>query len=183
MIESGSVCGIITKMLADNILKTTPSARWVASETERDLKTFSNEPIKALDKNLNDWICEDACLIVVEEGQKSSLEGTCSVVLAWQWCNNKQKRVNMLTILTILHAKINKLWRRNFPILFQKFAYQRQSSLNQSFIKSLQRSIRKVVKFRLINNLELLQTETNYKKKDISKNCLNIPTKISFRLW
>ena len=76
MMHSGSVCNIITKLLAKSILKTTPTARLVASTDERDLKTFSNEPIKDLGKltttvTQNDWTCEDACLTVVDDGYKN----------------------------------------------------------------------------------------------------------------
>ena len=37
MIDSGSICSIITKTLAKNILKTNPTARWVASADETNL--------------------------------------------------------------------------------------------------------------------------------------------------
>ena len=36
---------------------------------------------------------------------KSLLEETFSVVLPWQWYNNKQKGVNALTILIALYVK------------------------------------------------------------------------------
>ena len=76
MIESGSGFCIITKTLAKNFIRTTPTARWIASADEKDLKTFSNEPIKVLGKlattvTYNDWTCEDACLAVVDDGQKN----------------------------------------------------------------------------------------------------------------
>ena len=74
-IDSGSACSIITKTLAIDIVKTTPTARWIASECEEELRTFSNEPIKVLGKTTttvayNDWMCEDVCLIVVDDGHK-----------------------------------------------------------------------------------------------------------------
>ena len=75
MIDSGSVRSIITKTLASNKLKTTPTARRIASACERDLKTFSNELIKVLGKlattvTYNDWTSEDACLSVVDDDHK-----------------------------------------------------------------------------------------------------------------
>ena len=48
MVDSGSDCSILTKTLANNILKTTPTAQWIASLCEIDLKTFSNQPINVL---------------------------------------------------------------------------------------------------------------------------------------
>ena len=50
MIDSGSVCGIITKTQANKILKTTPLERWITMCQDKDLKTISNEPTKALGK-------------------------------------------------------------------------------------------------------------------------------------
>ena len=62
MIDSGSVCSLITKTLANRILKTTPLARWITMKQDNDLKTFSNEPIKFLGKlattvTYNVWNC------------------------------------------------------------------------------------------------------------------------------
>ena len=45
MIDSGSVCSIITKT-ANRIVKSTPYALWILTKQDKDLKTFSNEPIK-----------------------------------------------------------------------------------------------------------------------------------------
>ena len=67
--------------LANRILKCTPSTRWITTKQDKDLKTFSNEPMKDLGKVAtkviyNDWTCEDACLPFVEDGLKSSLAET-----------------------------------------------------------------------------------------------------------
>ena len=48
MIDSGCVVSLITKTLANRILRTTPSSKWITTKENRDLKTFSNEPIKML---------------------------------------------------------------------------------------------------------------------------------------
>ena len=47
-IDSGSVVSLITKTLAKRLLRTTPSAKWITKKQNKDLKTFSNEPIKVL---------------------------------------------------------------------------------------------------------------------------------------
>ena len=75
MIDSGSVCSVITKVQADQILKSKPSARCITTKRDKDLKTFSNEPINVLVKIAtkvicNDWICEDTSLTVVDDGRK-----------------------------------------------------------------------------------------------------------------
>ena len=77
-IDSGSVCSIITKSLASNVLKTTPTAQWITSTDEKFNKTFSNEPIKVLGElvttvTYNDWSCEDVCLTVVDDSNKKTI--------------------------------------------------------------------------------------------------------------
>ena len=74
MIDSGSVVSLITKTLANRILRTTPSANWITTKKKRELKTFSNEPIKVLDLETtvtyNNWTCKEARLTIVEDGHK-----------------------------------------------------------------------------------------------------------------
>ena len=76
MIESGSVISLITKTLANRTLRTTPSAKLVTTKQNKDLKTFSNEPIKVFGQlatmvTYNDWTCKGAHLTTVEDGHKS----------------------------------------------------------------------------------------------------------------
>ena len=75
MINSGSVCSIITKTLTNKILQSNQSAQWITSKCGKDLKTISTEPIKVFGKIVttivySDWICEEALLPVVEDGHK-----------------------------------------------------------------------------------------------------------------
>ena len=63
MIDSGGVTILITKMLANRILRTTPSAKWITTKQNRDLKTLSYEPIKVLGKLAtmviySNWTCK-----------------------------------------------------------------------------------------------------------------------------
>ena len=48
MIDSGSAVGLLTKTLANQILRTTKSAKRIDTKDRRNLKTFLNEPIKVL---------------------------------------------------------------------------------------------------------------------------------------
>ena len=75
MIDSGSVVSLITKTLANRILRTTLSAIWITTKERRDLKTFSNEPIKfpghlETTVTYNNWTCKDARLTILENGHK-----------------------------------------------------------------------------------------------------------------
>ena len=75
MIDSGIVCNLITKILANGIIKTTPLARWIITKQDKDLKKLSNETIKVLGKiattvTHKDWTCEESCLKIMEDGHK-----------------------------------------------------------------------------------------------------------------
>ena len=75
MIDSGSAVSLITKTLANQLLRTTQSAKWITKREMRDLKTFSNDPIKVLGHLETtvayiNWIDREASLTVVEDGHK-----------------------------------------------------------------------------------------------------------------
>ena len=70
MIDFGSAVSLITKTLANQIIRTTQSAKWITKREKRYLKTFSNEPIKVLGHlettvAYNNWIDRKAILTVV----------------------------------------------------------------------------------------------------------------------
>ena len=74
MIDSGSAVSIVTETLADQIIRTTKSAKWTDTKERGNLKTFSNEPIKVLGHlettvTYNQWKDRAARLTVVEDGQ------------------------------------------------------------------------------------------------------------------
>ena len=76
MIDSGSAVSIITKSLANKILRSTNSAKWTESTERRNLKTFSNEPIKVIGHLettvvYNQWQDKSAMLTVVDDGHKN----------------------------------------------------------------------------------------------------------------
>ena len=75
MVDSGSAVSLITKTLANQILWTAQSAKWITKREKWDLKTFSNDPIKVLGHlettvAFNNWIDREAYLTVVEDGYK-----------------------------------------------------------------------------------------------------------------
>ena len=76
MIDSGSAVSIITETLADKTLQTTKSAKWTDTKDRRNLKTFSNEPIKVLGHletkiTYNQWKDKAAVFTVVEDGHRN----------------------------------------------------------------------------------------------------------------
>ena len=75
MIDPGRVVSLITKTLANRILRTTPSAKCINSKERTDLKTFSTEPIKVLGHletlaTNNKWTCKEVLLTIVEDSHK-----------------------------------------------------------------------------------------------------------------
>ena len=75
MIDSGSAVILITKTLANQIIRTTQSAKWITKNEKKDLKAFSNDPIKVLGHletvvAYKNWIDREANLTVVEDGHK-----------------------------------------------------------------------------------------------------------------
>ena len=76
MIDSVSAVSLITKTLANQIIRTTKSAKWIDLKERRNLKTFSNEPIKFLGHlettvAYNNWKDRAAMLTLVEDGHKN----------------------------------------------------------------------------------------------------------------
>ena len=80
MIHSRSAVSIITETLADEILRTTKSAKWTDTKERRNLKTFANEPTKVLGHlettvTYNQWKDRAAMLTVVEDGHRNIIGG------------------------------------------------------------------------------------------------------------
>ena len=75
MIDSGSAVSLIRKTLANQLIRTIQSAKWIIKKEKQDLKTFSNEPIKVLGHlettvAYSNWIDREAILTWVEDGHK-----------------------------------------------------------------------------------------------------------------
>ena len=121
MIDSGSAVSIITETLADQIIRATKSAMWTDTKERRNLKTFSNEPIKVLGHlettvTYNQWKDRAAMLTVVEDGHKNIIGRDLFTTLRLRWYNNKQNIVNVLITLKLLHVNLKRQLRRNFLI-------------------------------------------------------------------
>ena len=75
LIDSGSVCSILPKSLASEIVENSPLARWLMIPPPQELKTFSNEPINVTGMiqapiASNGWRLEEAEFVVVRDGLK-----------------------------------------------------------------------------------------------------------------
>ena len=75
LVDSGSVCTIVNKSLADKVVSECKDSYWIQSPEIHDLKTFSNDIIKIIgiiktSIKCNDWIATDVDVTVVEDGHR-----------------------------------------------------------------------------------------------------------------
>ena len=75
LVDSGSVCTIVNKSLADTVVSECNESYWVQSPEIHDLKTFSNDIIKIVGViktsiKCNDWIATGVDVTVVEDGHR-----------------------------------------------------------------------------------------------------------------
>ena len=73
--DSGSVCTIINKSLANTVVSECDRSYWVQSPELHDLKTFSNDIIKIIGVTntsirCNDWTATGVDVTVVEDGHR-----------------------------------------------------------------------------------------------------------------
>ena len=76
LVDSGSVCTIVNKSLADKVVSEGKDSYWIQSPEIHDLKTFSKDIIKIVgiiktSIKCNDWIAIDVDVTVVEDGHRS----------------------------------------------------------------------------------------------------------------
>ena len=153
MIDSGSVCSIITKMLANNILKVTPSSRWIGSTSEKNLKTLSNEPIKVLGKIAttvvyNGWIWVRMPYTCRGSSQYNHWKGP----FQYSWLEVVQqhaKRGKGLKYFDNSICKVKQAIASQFPDLVSRICLSKTHVVKSNFHQTLQQGIKKVVAFLL----------------------------------
>ena len=75
-VDSGSACSILNRLLASQVVKSSPRAVWILERVSPQLRTFSNEPIHLEGKiqtpiTSNGWTSNSATFTVVADGHKS----------------------------------------------------------------------------------------------------------------
>ena len=175
MIDSGSAVSIITETLADQIIRTTKSAKWTDTKERRNLKTFSNEPIKVLGHlettvTYNQWKDRAAMLTVVEDGYRNiigmDLFTTLGLAVVQQqpehgkWVNNINTSTCKIkeTITTQFHHLVSKICLSETHVAKSKF--------HQKFTAKHQKGRRVPINLqpRVSEELERLQTEGHIEK-------------------
>ena len=175
MIDSGSAVSIITETLADQIIRTTKSAKWTDTKQRRNLKTFSNEPIKIfgyLETTVayNQWKDRAAMVTVVEDGHKNiigrDLFTTLGIAVVQQQPENG-KCANNITNST---CKITETIATQFPHLVSRIGLSKthvaKSKFHQMFTAKHQNGRRVPINLqpRVSAELERLQTEGHIEK-------------------
>ena len=75
LIDTGSVCSILTESLAAEIVDNSPLARWLMTTPPQELKTYANEPINVMGMiqatiASKEWRIENTEFVVVRDGLK-----------------------------------------------------------------------------------------------------------------
>ena len=175
MIDSGSAVSIITETLADKILQTTKFAKWTDKKDKRNLKTFSNEPIKALGHlettiTYNQWKDKAAVFTVVEDGHRNIIGRdpftTLGLAVVQQQPDNG-KCVNSINTST---CKIKETIATEFPHSVSRIGLSKtnvaKSKFHQKFTAKHQKGRRVSINLqpRVSAELERLQTEGHIEK-------------------
>ena len=176
MIDSGSAVSIITETLADKILQTTKFAKLTGTKDKRNLKTFSNEPIKVLGHlestiTYNQWKDKAALFTVVEDGHRNiigrDLFRTLGLAVVKQQPDNG-KCVNNINTST---CKIKETIATQFPHLVSRIGLSKRhvakSKFHQKFTAKHQKGHRVPINLqpRVSAELERLQTEGHIEKR------------------
>ena len=175
MIDSGSAVSIITKSLANRILQSTKSVKWTNTSEKRNLKTFSNEPIKFIGHLettviYNRWKDTSATLTLVDDGHKNiigrDLFGTLGLAVVQQ----KPETVKCVYNINNSTCKIKETIATQFPHLVSRIGISKthvaKSKFHQKSTAKHQKGRRVPINLqpRVSDELERLQTEGHIEK-------------------
>ena len=177
MIDTGNAISLITKTLANQILRAAQSAKWITKGEKRDLKTFSNDPIKVLGHlettvAYNNWIDREASLTVVEDGHKiiigRDLFTSLGFAVAQQQQPDNGKYVNNIINST---CKIKETIAAQFPHLVSRIGFSKThvatSKFHRKFTAKHQKGRRVPINLQLRVTVQLTLTEGRSCQKPI----------------
>ena len=175
MIDSGSAVSIITETLADKILQTTKSAKWTDTKEKRNLKTFSNEPIKVLGHlettiTYNQWKDKAAMLTVVEDEHGNIIGRDLFTTLGLAVVQQQPKNGKCVNNINTSTCKVKETIATQFPHLVSKIGLSKthvaKSKFPEKFTAKHQKSRRVPINLqpRVSAELERLQTEGHIEK-------------------
>ena len=175
MIDSGSAVSLITKTLANQIIRTTKSAKWIDTKERRNLKTFSNEPIKVLGHlettvAYNNWKDRAAMLAVVEDGHKNIIGRDLFTTLGLAVVQQQPENGKCVNNIISSTCNIEETIKKQFPHLVSKIGLSKRhaakSKFHQKFTAKPQKVRRVPINLqpRVSAELERLQTDGHIEK-------------------
>ena len=175
MIDSGSAVSIITKSLANKIIRSTKSAKWTESTERRNLKTFSNEPIKVIGHLettvvYNQWQDKSAMLTVVDDGHKNIIGRDLFTTLGLAVVQQQPETGKCVYNINNSSCKIKESIATQFPHLVSRIGLSKthvaKSKFHQKFTAKHQKGRRVPINLqpRVSDELERLQTEGHIEK-------------------
>ena len=175
MIDSASAVSIITKSLANKIIRSTKSAKWTDTTEKRNLKTFSNEPIKVIGHLettviYNQWKDTTAMLTVVDDGHKNIIGRDLFTTLGLAVVQQQPESGKCVYNINNSTCKIKETIATQFPHLVSRIGLYKthvaKSKFYQKFTAKHQKGRRVPINLqpRVSEELERLQTEGHIEK-------------------
>ena len=175
MIDSGSAVSLITKTLANQIIRKTKSAKWIDTKDRRNLKTFSNEPIKVLGHlettvAYNNWKDRTAMLTVVEDGHKNIIGRDLFTILGLAVVQQQPEKCKCFVNINSSTCKIKETVATQFLHLVSRIFWSKThvavSKFHQKFTAKHQKGRRVPINLqpRVSAEIERLQTEGHIEK-------------------
>ena len=167
LVDSGSVCTIVNKSLADKVVSECKESYWVQSPEIHDLKTFSNDIIKIVGVintsiKCNGWIAKGVDVTVGEDGHRTIIGRDLfpklgfSVIQLKQIANIDQNR-----------CPINRHISFDFPNLITRagksLKHSVKSTFHNEFLPTHQKGRRVPINLQPLVNIE-------HKKNYLTKN-------------
>ena len=159
LVDSGSVCTIINKSLANTVVSECDKSYWVQSQEIHDLKTFSNDIIKIIGVFTtsiicNDWTATNVDVTVVEDGHQPIIGRDIFSKLSFSLTQIKQVANNDQN-----QCLIKKQMASDFPGLITRtdksFKHSVKSTFHKQFTPTHQKGRRAPINLQPLVNVEL----------------------------
>ena len=143
LVDSGSVCSILTESLATEVINNSTLSRWLTTATAQEIKTFANEPIPVIGMmqtpvESNVWWIEDAEFVLVRNELKPligrELFDALGISITQTLCSDEGSMVNTITTQFPLKIQI----ANQFPQLISRTGRSKIHIVKSKFYKNFQ---------------------------------------------
>ena len=133
LVDSGSICTIVNKSLADKVVSECKDSYWVQSPEIHDLKTFSNDKIKIVGVintsiKCNDWTATGVDVTVVEDGHRPIIGRDLFPKLGFSVIQSKQ-----IANIDQNQCPIKRQISFDFPDLISRIGKSLKHTVNSTF--------------------------------------------------